>query len=76
MRVAIWSFNAGRSSAHRDAVDDDVHAERKALGGNRSDRTSRTLEFLAQRCPAVDDEEHVAERIVGDSRVTGGPPAR
>ena len=51
--------------------DDNVDAERKTLSGNRSDQTLEAIELLAQRRPAIDDQKHVAERILGDSWITG-----
>ena len=74
-RVPNRSVMSCRKSTHRVAVDDDVDAVAQPPGGEVGERRLELLELLAQRGPAVDDQEHVAERVVGDLvRSAAAPP--
>ena len=65
---------AGRKSIQRGGRGDHVDAVGQAAGGDVGDHRLQVLELAAQRRPAVDHQEHVAERVVGDPAV--GPRGR
>ena len=79
-RSSSWvpnrSRTAGRSSIHRRAGDDHVDAVAQAAGGESVIDGLQVLELLAQRQPAVDDQEHVAERVVGELAARAGAAGR
>src|SRR5262249_27671862 len=57
---------------------DQVHAVAQAAGGDVAQHRVELLELVAQRCPAVDDKEHVAVPVLrhGQRRVHIGRSAQ
>ncbi len=49
-----------------------MHTERKTLSGDGDDRWLEAVEVLAQGGPAIDDQEHIAVRIVRNGCITDG----
>ena len=58
-------MSAARTSMYRAAVSDDVDAVAETAGGDVRDDRLQRLVLVSEVAPAVDDQEDVAPRLVG-----------